>query len=126
MTRDLFLLSTWMLGIVFTYIPYDPDNPVLVDWFIGSDSQILVVTYFYHCLEHIRWIVVCLALATKTNRRGEEVEYAYLFVVIGDFFDYLITFNDTWFSIWIVDITYNLFSTVYLSAVILWKHSKTV
>lgn len=115
MKRDLILLLTLILGVAFEFT----GRGEKVDWFLFNEFSVYVETWYYYFFEHARWIYIA-GLYVYDKERDFDVKFAYLLIMVGDFIDFVLTYNMVYFRVGDIPISYNVLSVMFFSYV-LWK-----
>lgn len=92
MRRQVILLTTLALSVVFLFLP---DETTPRDYFLFSDQLLELDTYVYFLFEHLILALVALVIWDMEPNYRYSVT-AFLVIQIIDTFDYVLFYGEVW------------------------------
>lgn len=118
MNLKFFILFILLMGVVFTIIPDAGADAPKYDFFLLYQKKVSVVVLVYHLMEHVAWIMIAYAMVVEIPKHRPFLN-AFLLVQIGDVIDYFLTYNNEWFFIGLIPVSYNTVSFLFIALVYL-------
>lgn len=116
MNLRFFILFILLMGIVFTIIPDAGADAPKYDFFLLVPKKVSLVVLIYHLFEHISWIMLVYAMVVEIPKHRPFLT-AFLLVKIGDVVDYFLTYNQEWFFIGDLEVSFNTASFMFMCLV---------
>lgn len=103
------------MGMIFTVVPEGPR----FDPFLFSNRILHVETWCYHLWEHVTFVLMALVIKTEVRDYRLFFDGFFWFLCI-DLADYILTYNEAWYTIGRVEITWNIIGPILLGLTIMY------
>lgn len=116
MSKLLLLYLTFVVGLVFLILPKDL-HPI--DFFLFSDMELYTQTHIYFILEKSIPIVLAYIIYSEATAYRGALKI-FLWLVIADLADYLLSYSSVWFHIGDFPISMNIVKCLVFGLTILY------
>ena len=84
---------------------------------VWGHEKTWLISHVYFCMEHIKWIVLCVMLMYKNRTEDYAIDSWFMIIGVADFIDYLLFNNEIWFYLGIIPVSFNVVSMAWFSYV---------
>lgn len=122
MSKLLLLFTVFLTGILFMFIP---DTIAPYDYFLLSDMKLHFGTYVYFICERLVLIILAYIIASEAVQY-RSVVWVFFWLLVADLADFLIIYNEIWFTIGEFPVSMNICKVVIFGLIILRKWIRTL
>lgn len=115
------MIKVWLLYLVVLFrlvFVFLPETVEPKGYFPFSDMKLYFASHVYYIWERYAWMTFSYIVASEV-RTKRPVFAVYFLLCIGDLIDYLLCYNEIWFT-YGMPVSYNVFTCVSLGCAILY------
>lgn len=121
MSKLILLYLTLLVSILFILLP---NTGITQKWFLFSEVKLTFKTHLYFICEH--FVLIVMAHIIKSEYSDNKFELSiFFYLMIIDLVDYLLNYNEIWFRVGEVPVSFNTTACLIFGLTILNKWIKS-